>query len=431
MTQRPWDTLAARFIIVMTGALILSKLVSMALVQIDMERIVTWNVVSGQVSQARDWARATGPVDGEWLSSTPAAQTARQAPQIIDRIDAAPGANLIAGWVDLGATGPMGDKPVQSPLIDAMDVLLVSARQPDGQWRNIMIGPQLRLWPLPAPMVISLSASLIFIVAAAALAGARIAGPFRALAAGADRLARGERHEPLGIWGPVDVRTAQTAFNTMAARMDATLTGQRALLVALGHDLRTPLTAMRVRAEMLENSQDRQRFLTSLDELDRLTEAALTAGAGAFAKDTPETMDLGALLDAVCADFEDTGANVTLQAPAERIVAQAWPEALRRALRNLIDNALRYGHSATVSIETTAAMCAIHIDDEGPGIRHADLERVTQPLVRLEESRSQETGGHGLGLAIAKSVAEAHGGALKLSNRPGGGLRASMVLPVR
>ena len=432
-----WNTLPAHFIILMTTALIVSKFISVAIVQFDFERIVMSNVRTSQIVAAEEWLRGGAPPQDSTLVWVTAAPAAEPFIDIVDsqRMSETVRETVIIGWTPVIAPIELEGAPTlalgaeRPGLLRLLRVMIVSVEEPDGQWRNVLMGPQLRIWPPPLPMTISLTASLILIVVAAIWAGRKLARPFQQFTNSANRLASGGRHRPMDLYGPPDVRQAQEAFNAMAARVDATLTSQKELLAAIGHDLRTPLTAMRVRAEMLANEEQKASLNRSLDELERLTEAALAAGAGAMTSEALKTVDLAALVEAVCADFEDTGAAVSFKTPQDRVLVQGWPGALQRATRNLIENAIRYGETADVRLEQIDGEWTVTVDDTGPGIPEKELDRVTEPLVRLEQSRSKATGGHGLGLSIVKSLAEAHGGRLLLGNRPEGGLRASLIVP--
>jgi signal transduction histidine kinase len=229
--------------------------------------------------------------------------------------------------------------------------------------------------------------------------------------------------------GPADVKGAARAFNTMAARLRRLIEDQRALLSAVGHDLRTPIASLRIRTELIKDGELQARMLNSLGEMERLTEAALAAARGGESGEPTRPVDLPSLIEAVCDDMADTGSPVSFSTlPQARVDGRA--SELRRALRNLIENAVRYGGRAAVSMAIDAAHVEINVDDDGPGIPEDKLAQVTKPFVRLEESRSVETGGHGLGLTIARAIAERHGGELLLSNREGGGLRATLKLPL-
>jgi signal transduction histidine kinase len=215
----------------------------------------------------------------------------------------------------------------------------------------------------------------------------------------------------------------------MAGRLRRLIEDQRALLSAVGHDLRTPIASLRIRTELVKDPELQSRMLNSLSEMERLTEAALAAARGGESGEPTRPVDLPSLIEAVCDDLADTGSPVSFSTlPAARVEGRA--SELRRALRNLIENAVRYGGTARVSMSLLRDQAAIAVDDDGPGIPDDKLGHVTKPFVRLEESRSTETGGHGLGLTIARAIAERHGGELLLANRAGGGLRAELTLPL-
>ncbi len=440
---RPWDTLSARFFVVMAVALILSKVFAVAIVQVDMERIASWSLRHAQAEDARRTlaaAPATGawdlssaqkpPVGAAWSTPTPfSGRDVRVDERLSARLSAEAGTRVQAAWAKPQPPDGIPEGNARPPFKAVFSTLVVSMPAADGSWTNLAMTPRMALWPPPLPLLISLVLSLVFIAIAGAVGGRRVAQPFRALARGADRLASGERHEPLSISGPSDVRRAQDAFNAMAARVEATLAAQSDLLQAIGHDLRTPLTALRVRAALLDDADERGRIDRALDELDRLTEAALAAAAGAAPTEPSRVTDVGALAEAVCEDFQDAGHDVRMGAVADDALVRGWPEDLSRAVRNLVENAVRYGERARVSVALEDGACVIAVDDDGPGIPNAELERVLQPLVRLEPSRNAETGGHGLGLHIAASVMRAHSGALTLENRDGGGLTARLTAP--
>jgi len=248
------------------------------------------------------------------------------------------------------------------------------------------------------------------------------------LAGAADRLGRGEAVETLTEEGPEEARRTIRAFNTMRERLDRFLRDRTAMLAAVSHDLRTPITSLRLRAEFIEDAETRTRILETLDEMQHMTEAAL-----AFIREDVETeetrvVDISALADSVVADFADLGREARFR-QGETVTLACRPAALRRALCNLVENALSHGSRAEVGVEQVEDSIFITVDDDGPGIPADQRERVFEPFVRLEESRSRETGGVGLGLAIARSIARAHGGDVTLENREGGGLRAALALP--
>ncbi|MFG1351674.1 ATP-binding protein [Xanthobacter autotrophicus] len=251
----------------------------------------------------------------------------------------------------------------------------------------------------------------------------------RSLADASERLGRGERVTALDLRGPAEVAAATLAFNTMQQRLSQFMHDRMRLLAAISHDLRTPLTTLRLKAEFVDDQEVRADIVATIDELVAICEATLAfTRAEAISEDT-QTVDLDALCADVVEEFASVGADAQMT-PGSPFRLPCRPVALRRALRNLLDNAVRYGHSARVSVlEPGPGTVTIRVEDAGTGLAEDLIEEAFKPFVRLEPSRSTETGGMGLGLAIARSIVKAHGGELTLANRPGGGLKAEMILP--
>jgi signal transduction histidine kinase len=227
--------------------------------------------------------------------------------------------------------------------------------------------------------------------------------------------------------GPEDVRAAAIAFNAMTEKVAKTLENQRHLLSAVGHDLRTPITAIRINLEFVTDDDLREGLSRNLDELQDLTEQVLGAARGTGGE-SKRNVDLSALVESLCTDLDEMGEPVhwDISAPAP---ISCRPNEIRRAVRNLVDNAVAYGGEADVKIDDTPTAYEIVVEDKGPGIPEADRQRVFEPFVRLESSRNREGGGTGLGLTLVKAIAEGHGGRITLENRPEGGLRVRMILP--
>jgi signal transduction histidine kinase len=252
----------------------------------------------------------------------------------------------------------------------------------------------------------------------------RLTRPLDALAVAAEGFGRGEANDPLEPVGPREVHDLTAAFNTMQNRITRFVADRTQMLAALAHDLRSPLTALRVQAELVNDAETRDALSQSLDEMTAMTEATLAFAKGVGRNEAAVSVEIG---DIVAAAATDARASVAKGAP---VVLRLRRQAVIRALRNLIENALRYGAAARVSWQVTDGHLEIRVDDDGPGIPEEEIDRVVTPYYRLETSRSQETGGHGLGLAITRSVALSHGGELSLENRAGGGLRAVLRLPI-
>jgi signal transduction histidine kinase len=200
------------------------------------------------------------------------------------------------------------------------------------------------------------------------------------------------------------------------------------MLAALGHDLRTPITSLRLRAEFIEDDEIKLKIIETLDEMLQMAEATLSFAREEAAHEETRLVDAGALISTVCGDLADVGRNVVCE-DTHGFTLRCRPVGVTRALRNVVENAVAYGKRARVSLERSHGELAIHVDDDGPGIAPADMEKVFMPFVRLESSRNRDTGGVGLGLAIARSIIRSHGGDIVLQNRPEGGLRATISLP--
>lgn len=293
------------------------------------------------------------------------------------------------------------------------------------QVETTFIRPLPPVWPMQ--LVIATLLAIVTGSAAAAFVARRVARPLSQLAAAAGEAARGGAAPRVPEIGPEDVRRAAHAFNAMNDQVTRTLESQRQLLSAVGHDLRTPITAMRISAEFIEDAEVRERLQKNLEELQELTEAVLTAARGA-GWEQMRKIDLAALIESICTDLEEIGEPVDWQAHAPAPFT-GRPNELRRAVRNLVENAIAYGERAHVRLADSADAYEIIVEDDGPGIPQTDRERVFEPFVRLEASRSEETGGSGLGLTLVKAIAQGHGGSIVLENRAEGGLRATLRLP--
>ncbi|RVU33671.1 HAMP domain-containing protein [Hwanghaeella grinnelliae] len=307
--------------------------------------------------------------------------------------------------------------------------LRASIRLHDGNWLNVasILRPPPRNWG--GPGMISFLVSAIAIIVIVTWLVRRTMRPLRDLTAAATAVGRGDRPQPVEETGPRDIRNLIAAFNTMRDRVDRFVNDRMHMLAALSHDLRTPLTTLRLRAEMLEDEEDRERFIATLDELQAMTEEVL-----AFIRSEAETeaavpSDLNALAEAIVDEKAGADTTVTFVPADDPPAIRCRPIAIKRALRNLVDNAVRFGTSVEVHIETPGENVVLVILDDGPGMKEDDLDRAFDPFVRLDPARGRDTGGVGLGLSICRSIARSHGGDVRLRNRPEGGLRAELSLP--
>jgi signal transduction histidine kinase len=252
--------------------------------------------------------------------------------------------------------------------------------------------------------------------------------PLKTLADAADELGKNINRAPLAETGPTEVARAARAFNTLQSRLAAYLRERTQVLAAMSHDLKTPITRLRLRAELLDDAQLRAKFGNDLQEMEGMVASALDFLRGMDNGEPVQPVDVNALLDSLQTDLRETGGEVSI----EDIAASPYsgrPQALKRCLANLLENAIKYGNRAQVLVDDKAERLQISILDQGPGLPPDQLSKVFEPFYRVEGSRNRDTGGTGLGLAIAKNVAELHGGSIALSNRAEGGLAVVLTLP--
>ncbi len=302
----------------------------------------------------------------------------------------------------------------------------VSVPLKSGQWLNVVITPR-GFGPHASPLLVQFATMAMISALGIIFVLSRLTRPLKELAQAAASLGRGESTAKLDEKGPREVLDTIRAFNDMQERLSRFVLDRTKMLAALGHDLRTPITSLKLRAEFIEDDEVRQKMLVTLDEMFQMAEAALSFAREEAAQEETRLVDVGALISTVCADLADTGLPVEYADPGSFTI-RCRPLGLKRALRNIIENAVAYGRRARVTVEHRRGEVAILIDDDGPGIPGCDMERVFSPFVRLENSRNADTGGVGLGLAIARSIVRNHGGDIVLQNRPGGGLRVTISL---
>ena len=276
--------------------------------------------------------------------------------------------------------------------------------------------------------IISMALMGVIVLAVSVWAVRRVTAPLGLLAGAADRLGRDVTAEPMAETGTIEMQRAARAFNRMQERLRRLIESRTQMLAALSHDLRTPLTLLRLRTEEVTDTGERDKMLTTIGEMDEMIGTTLAFARDEVRAEPRRRVDIAALLESVVDDMADAGLPVTMT-PAAPLIHHCQPGALKRAITNLLDNAVKYGKRAQAAIATRGKTIEITIDDDGPGIPDAELPRVFQPFYRVEESRSRDTGGTGLGLAIAQSIVQAHGGELTLANRPSGALRACIKLP--
>jgi signal transduction histidine kinase len=257
----------------------------------------------------------------------------------------------------------------------------------------------------------------------------RLATPISAFADAARRLGVDPDAPPLAERGPRELRTAIRAFNHMQERLRRFVDDRTQMVAAMSHDLRTPLTRLRLRAEFIEDPEQQRRMLADLDSMGDMIDSTLAFVRDDARREPRMLVDLGALVEGVCENASDAGGAVVFS-PRRDIDVLGRPNAIARAVANLVDNAVKYGGAARAALVSEPGRIVVVVDDDGPGIPAEERENVFAPFYRLERSRNRDTGGVGLGLAVARTVAREHGGDVTLANIDGGGLRARLELPV-
>lgn len=341
------------------------------------------------------------PVDGAWLVLPSDTWLLRRPVHLLD----------LSGWNGYGLAAPLTD----------------------GKWLNTVFAkPSFLVSNAFSPgYYVTLAITVAIFAGAAWLIARHISLPLRRLSQAAERLGRGEETPALPEEGPDDIRCTVAAFNRMQVRLRRFVEDRTRMLAAIGHDLRTPITSLRLRAEFVENAETREKLLATLDEMQAMAEAALAFARSEATAEPTRSVDMPSLLESLCEDLGELGWEVGFENKnGERASCACRPDSLRRALRNVIENAVRYGDRARVTLAEGGDGVEILVDDDGPGIAPEDRERVFAPFVRLESSRNRATGGVGLGLAIARSILRGHGGDIALEDGPEGrGLRARITIP--
>ncbi|WP_292028233.1 ATP-binding protein [Brevundimonas sp. UBA2416] len=302
-----------------------------------------------------------------------------------------------------------------------------SVRQPDGRWATVE-PPRGLLSPWQQRILLALGISMLLLAPLVWWMARRLTRPISVFADAAERLGADPEAEPLTASGPSEVRTAIHAFNDMQASLRDHMRKRTQTVAAIAHDLRTPLTRLRFRAEQAPEAV-RDRMAADIEEMDALIAQAMAYVRGEATPERREAFDLDALAADCAGGFAETGGPVTFDGGGE-LPVEADPAGLRRALGNLIANAVKYGGAARVKAFARDGRAVVTVEDDGPGLPDDELEAVFEPFHRAERSRSRETGGAGLGLTVARQAARAHGGDVTLSNRSDGGLVARLELPL-
>ena len=440
------DTVAGRAILILVAALLAFHFAgywayrvsvdSMANVQRDKalaERIVTIKrAIAGNVQDAeRDRVAhdlSSASLEVHWsnvslvLGSAPRTErTQAMAARLKELAPELASESFRLGYADGGAPGAgEGDAD--------RHMMLVSVRLDDGSWVNFssttLGAAQHADWNVLAIMICFGVA--IIVIGVLLLRWAT--RPLRDLALAAERFSLDQAPTPLSEVGPAEVRRAARAFNTMGERIQRLVAERMQALAAVSHDLRTPITRLRLRSELMEDDATRDLVDADLSEMEAMIDSTLEFLRGGVSSEAIRPLDIVSVIETIVDDHIDQGRTITLSGLGHgRVLGRLL--ALKRAFWNLIGNAVKYGDQVSIAISETPTGLSFIIEDDGPGIPEQEVERAFQPFVRLEESRSRETGGTGLGLTIARAVIHAHGGEILLANRAEGGLRVTVTLP--
>lgn len=423
-------SLAGQLALLIAGALLVAQGINFALLLAERRERAFNQSVEPAIARLVDVAERAAA--GEWAGDTPPFRPVRRvllarAPRTPPNAKADPAATmrLRAALADSGVPARGSALRVGRP---QRDILLLQVALPDGRWLIARaplpgIGPDLlgRLLAQTGLIFLLLLGAVLWI-------GRRAARPLADLTTAAD--AMGARGIPPAVpeRGPDDIRRLVRAFNAGGARIGAMLAEKDQMLGAIGHDLRTPLASLRLRLEGIADPDERARAAQTAEEMERTLDDILSLARLGREGEPATPHDLSALAEAVTEDVADLGAPVRFE-PSPPLAARLRPAPIRRALRNLIDNAAKHGGSATVRVRREGARALVEVDDDGPGIPDAEIGRMFEAFARLEGSRSRATGGTGLGLTLARAVAREGGGDVTLANRPKGGLRATLSLP--
>jgi signal transduction histidine kinase len=299
---------------------------------------------------------------------------------------------------------------------------------PDGSW--VTVHADQRFWGIdPAALGLVWLSVLVLATAVISLIATRqLVKPIRQFTDAILLFGTHPKAAPMAEVGPAEFRGVIAAFNVMQARIQKLISYRTAMLAAISHDLRTPLTRIRLRGEFIQDPVQQERLFRDVDELQQMVDGALAFFRGDAQEEPVTALDLPSMVQTIVDDFADQGVTIPYRGPA-RLPLLGRPAALKRAIANVIENAVKYATPPEVSLDVEEAQVTIAVRDSGPGIPEDALELVFNPFYRLEASRNRATGGVGLGLTAAQSIVREHGGEVILANRPEGGLEARLILP--
>jgi len=309
-----------------------------------------------------------------------------------------------------------------------IDGIVISLQLRSGQWLNAEVHPHESHFRQKLEWLLRVGAAFLFVGAVALVLIRRLSRPLNQLTAAARHFAEGMKATDVEEEGPIDLRRAIRAFNAMQRQVAGEVARRTGTLAAISHDVRTPLTALRLKAEMIEDAAVRADLIASIERMERITASALEYLKGESRAEPMRRVDLSVLLESECSEFVEMGHEVTFD--GERGIQQRCrPDALARATRNLIDNAVKYGTGVRVSLRLGADCVDIIVSDKGPGIPDEQMKLATEPFERLTRAREGDQSGFGMGLAVCKAIAEGHEGELILSGNEPSGLVVTIRMP--
>jgi signal transduction histidine kinase len=313
--------------------------------------------------------------------------------------------------------------------LERPNAYFLSVKLKDGSW-VVFIAPH-RVWGLQPPARIGIALALLFvsITGVSAVATYQLSRPIKEFTKGLRRFGIDPRAAPIPETGPRELRASIAAFNAMQAQIQKFVDDRTTMLAAISHDLRTPLTKMRLRGEFVEDEEQRARLFRDVDDMQAMVDSALAFFRDDFQGEETTTFDFPEMVRTIADDFNDQGFDVTYNG-AEHVAFCGRPFALKRAFTNLVDNAVKYGRMPELQVDFSESRVVVVVRDSGPGIPPEAAELVFGPFYRLERSRNRATGGVGLGLTSARAVIRAHGGDITLRNPSTGGLEVEVTLPV-
>ncbi|MEE9328680.1 MAG: HAMP domain-containing sensor histidine kinase [Parvularculaceae bacterium] len=373
--------------------------------------------------------------DGYTLSEAPdyTLRTSEKTKEIATKIGEA--LSLNSEFVHVGfATFERGDfsysECATSEIEFPLEGIVVSLRLSSGKWVNAEIHPhEWHFTPSMTDWLIRSGAAFLLIGGIALIFVRRLSKPFKNLTDAAKTFASDLKFVELEETGPPDIKRAISSFNMMQRQVVGEMKRRTNTLTAISHDIRSPLTALRVKAELIDNEEVRADHIASIEKMERITASALAFLKGESRNEPMKQVDLGILVESECADFRELGVEISFECK-ETIHYTCRPDALSRAIRNLIENAIKYAGNADVSINDEGSYIAIAITDTGPGIPPDKMADVLEPFERMSEERDNNTGGFGLGLTIAKAIIEGHDGLFELQPNIPAGLIVLIKLPV-